>query len=178
MIKKIVILAILLLMFKLSIEDIRTRQVSKFGMYSVIFFAIVCKIVDLYNGKIFPEMELILILPGIILLLIGCVNKEVCGMGDGMALLAMGMMLSVAEYLRGIITLGRKPENTIVLTEPFVSGNHAKIYAKNNNLYVEDLNSTNGVYVNNERIQEKYKLVADDEVKIGSAIFKVLKSGR
>ena len=80
--------------------------------------------------------------------------------------------------IRGIITLGRKPENTIVLTEPCVSGNHAKIYAKNNNLYVEDLNSTNGVYVNNERIQEKYKLVADDEVKIGSAIFKVLKSGR
>ena len=80
--------------------------------------------------------------------------------------------------IRGIITLGRKPENTIVLSEPFVSGNHAKIYAKNNNLYVEDLNSTNGVYVNNERIQEKYKLVADDEVKIGSAIFKVLKSGR
>ena len=80
--------------------------------------------------------------------------------------------------IRGIITLGRKPENTIVLTEPFVSGNHAKIYAKNNNLYVEDLNSTNGVYVNNERIQEKYKLVADDEVKIGSAIVKVLKSGR
>ena len=80
--------------------------------------------------------------------------------------------------IRGIITLGRKPENTIVLTEPFVSGNHAKIYAKNNNLYVEDLNSTNGVYVNNERIQEKYKLVADDEVKIGSAIFKVLKSDR
>ena len=76
--------------------------------------------------------------------------------------------------IRGIITLGRKAENTIVLTEPFVSGNHARIYAKNNNLYVEDLNSTNGVYVNNERIEEKYKLIADDEVKIGSAIFKVL----
>ena len=80
--------------------------------------------------------------------------------------------------IRGIITLGRKAENTIVLTEPFVSGNHARIYAKNNNLYVEDLNSTNGVYVNNERIEEKYKLIADDEVKIGSAIFKVLKSGK
>ena len=80
--------------------------------------------------------------------------------------------------IRGIITLGRKAENTIVLTEPFVSGNHARIYAKNNNLYVEDLNSTNGVYVNNERIEEKYKLSADDEVKIGSAIFKVLKTGK
>ena len=80
--------------------------------------------------------------------------------------------------IRGIITLGRKAENTIVLTEPFVSGNHARIYAKNNNLYVEDLNSTNGVYVNNERIEAKYKLIADDEVKIGSANFKVLKSGK
>lgn len=80
--------------------------------------------------------------------------------------------------IRGIITLGRKAENTIVLTEPFVSSNHARIYAKNNNLYVEDLNSTNGVYVNNERIEAKYKLIADDEVKIGSAIFKVLKSGK
>ena len=45
-------------------------------------------------------------------------------------------------------------------------------------LYVEDLNSTNGVYVNNERIEAKYKLIADDEVKIGSAIFKVLKPGK
>ena len=65
--------------------------------------------------------------------------------------------------IRGIITLGRKAENTIVLTEPFVSGNHARIYAKNNNLCVEDLNSTNGVYVNNERIEAKYKLIADDK---------------
>lgn len=80
--------------------------------------------------------------------------------------------------IRGIITLGRKAENTIVLTEPFVSGNHARIYAKNNNLYVEDLNSTNGVYINGEKIEEKFKLVAGDEIKIGSAIFKVLKSGK
>ena len=62
--------------------------------------------------------------------------------------------------IRGITTLGRKPDT------------------KNNNLYVEDLNSTNGVYVNGEKIEEKFKLIADDEVKIGSAIFKVLKSGK
>ena len=66
----------------------------------------------------------------------------------------------------------------IVVSEIREIGKNSLGYAKNNNLYVEDLNSTNGVYVNTERIQEKYKLVADDEVKIGSAIFKVLKSGR
>ena len=81
-------------------------------------------------------------------------------------------------HIRGITTLGRKQENTIILTEPFVSGNHAKLYTKNNNLYVEDLNSTNGVYINGEKIEEKFKLVAGDEIKIGSAIFKVLKSGK
>ena len=80
--------------------------------------------------------------------------------------------------IRGVITLGRKTENTIILTEPFVSGNHAQIYIKNNNLYVEDLNSTNGVYVNNDKIEEKFKLIAGDEIKIGSAIFRVLKSGK
>ena len=80
--------------------------------------------------------------------------------------------------IRGIVSLGRKPDNTIILTEPFVSGNHAKIYAKNNDLYVEDLNSTNGVYVNGEKVEEKLKLVTNDEIKIGSAIFKVLRAGK
>lgn len=80
--------------------------------------------------------------------------------------------------IRGITTLGRKAENTIILTEPFVSGNHAKLYIKNNSLYIEDLNSTNGVYVNNDKINEKFKLIAGDEIKIGSAIFRVLKSGK
>ena len=80
--------------------------------------------------------------------------------------------------IRGIITLGRKPENTIVLTEPFVSGNHAKIYAKNNNLYVEDLNSTNGIYVNDEKVEGKIKLTTGDEIKIGSAIFTVLRADK
>ena len=56
--------------------------------------------------------------------------------------------------------------------------NENNTYTKNNNLYVEDLNSTNGIYVNGEKIEEKLKLIADDEIKIGSAIFKVLKSGK
>ena len=49
---------------------------------------------------------------------------------------------------------------------------------QDNNLYIQDLNSTNGVYVNEERIKDKVKLTADDEIKIGSAIFKVLKPGK
>lgn len=78
--------------------------------------------------------------------------------------------------IRGVVSLGRKAENTVVLTEPFVSGNHAKLYTKNNSLYIEDLNSTNGIFVNGDKIQDKVRLTADDDIKIGSADFKVLKS--
>ena len=77
--------------------------------------------------------------------------------------------------VRTELTIGRREDNLIVLSEPFASGYHAKLYVKNNNLYIQDLNSTNGVYVNEERIKDKVKLTAGDEIKIGSAIFKVLK---
>ena len=78
--------------------------------------------------------------------------------------------------VRREITIGRKEDNMIILSEPFVSGNHCKIYIKNNGLFVEDLNSTNGLYVNEEKVNGTLKLVPEDEIKIGSAIFKVLRS--
>lgn len=78
--------------------------------------------------------------------------------------------------IRGDITIGRSEENSIVLSEPFVSGKHAQLFIKNNDLFIEDLNSTNGVFVDDERVEGKMKLLPDDEIKIGSVIFKVLKS--
>ena len=77
--------------------------------------------------------------------------------------------------IRRELTICRKEDNMIILSEPFVSGHHCRIYIKNNNLYVEDLKSTNGVYVNEKKINEIVKVVTDDEIKIGSSIFKVLK---
>ena len=49
-----------------------------------------------------------------------------------------------------------------------------EVYAKNNTLDIEDLNSTNGIYVNDEKVEGKIKLTTGDEIKIGSAIFTVL----
>lgn len=79
--------------------------------------------------------------------------------------------------LREPITIGRKEGNTIILTDKFVSGNHAKLVVKNNEVFIEDLNSTNGIFVNDERISGYVKLRANDKVKIGNAIFKVIRSG-
>ena len=80
--------------------------------------------------------------------------------------------------IRGDVTIGRMDDNAIILSEPFVSGHHARVYAKNNTLYIEDLNSTNGIYVNDEKVEGKIKLTTGDEIKIGSAIFTVLRSDK
>lgn len=45
------------------------------------------------------------------------------------------------------ISLGRSPENVIVIPDPEVSRKHAIIYYENGKLEIEDLNSTNGTYI-------------------------------
>ena len=78
--------------------------------------------------------------------------------------------------LRGPITIGRKEGNTVQLTDQYASGNHARLAIKNNEVYIEDLNSTNGVFVNEEKIDQRSKLSPNDKIRIGSVIFKVIKA--
>lgn len=49
-------------------------------------------------------------------------------------------------------TLGRKPDNDIVLDNQAVSGHHCKFYESGGTWYVEDLNSTNGTFVNGKKV--------------------------
>ena len=48
-------------------------------------------------------------------------------------------------------TLGRKPDNDIVLDNAAVSGHHCKMYESGGGWFVEDLNSTNGTFVNGRK---------------------------
>ena len=76
--------------------------------------------------------------------------------------------------IRSDVTLGRKDDNSIVLSDQHISGNHAKIVVRSNGLFIEDLNSTNGTYLNGNRIKGRVKLTNKDEIKIGTAVFKIL----
>ena len=77
--------------------------------------------------------------------------------------------------IKSDLTIGRKDENSIVLSDQHVSGNHAKIIVRNDSLFIEDLNSTNGTYLNGNKISGKMKLTNKDEIKIGTAVFKILR---
>jgi len=62
-----------------------------------------------------------------------------------------------------VVTVGRKPDNDIVINHPTVSGHHCKIYSAGGSWFVEDLNSTNGTSVNGKRVL-KAGLRANDVV--------------
>lgn len=76
--------------------------------------------------------------------------------------------------IRGAITIGRKEDNSIVLNDQFVSSHHAKLFVRNDEFYLEDLGSTNGTYVNDNKIQGRIRLKVEDEIRLGSTIFKVI----
>jgi pSer/pThr/pTyr-binding forkhead associated (FHA) protein len=63
-------------------------------------------------------------------------------------------------------TLGRRPYNDIVIDNLAVSGEHAVLQLSGNEVYLEDLNSTNGTYVNGKAVK-KQLLQNNDTVEIG-----------
>ncbi|HEX7737429.1 MAG TPA: FHA domain-containing protein [Ktedonobacteraceae bacterium] len=65
-----------------------------------------------------------------------------------------------------VITLGRLPDNTVVLNHPQVSGHHARMDRAGNNYRITDLGSTNHVYVNARRANN-HMLKPGDEIHIG-----------
>ncbi len=77
--------------------------------------------------------------------------------------------------IRSDLTIGRNDGNSIVLNDQHVSGNHAKVVVRNDLLLIEDLDSTNGTYLNGNKISGKMKLTNKDEIKIGTAVFKILR---
>lgn len=55
--------------------------------------------------------------------------------------------------LNGIIHAGRAPGNDLCIALPFVSGSHFQLRIENGNVRAEDLDSTNGLYLNGRRIR-------------------------
>jgi len=64
------------------------------------------------------------------------------------------------------VTIGRDPGNNLEIDNLSVSGQHARIFQGPGQYAIEDLNSTNGTYVNNNRIMT-HLLEDNDEISIG-----------
>ncbi|KAK1548402.1 hypothetical protein Q3G72_012486 [Acer saccharum] len=73
----------------------------------------------------------------------------------------------------GELIIGRGAELDMVLVEDMVSRKHARLVSANGNLTLSDLGSTNGTFVNGEKIKQT-KLRVGDRVLVGTSILKLV----
>ncbi|HXB37189.1 MAG TPA: FHA domain-containing protein [Acidimicrobiales bacterium] len=72
------------------------------------------------------------------------------------------------------LTIGRSPGCGVSMPEDiYTSTLHARLFRHNEQLWVEDLGSTNGTYVNSERIAKAVRLGKGDMLQVGSTVFEV-----
>jgi len=72
------------------------------------------------------------------------------------------------------VTVGRSPGCAVSLEDDtFASSIHARVFRRNGELWLEDLGSTNGTWLNNDRVAGLERLQRGDRVKVGSTILEV-----
>ena|SRR5436190_19291833 len=74
--------------------------------------------------------------------------------------------------LFGGLTIGRSAEADVRIEDRFASGVHARVYSRGPNYYVEDMNSTNGTFLNGAQLDGEARLGDLDEVRIGETEFR------
>lgn len=74
--------------------------------------------------------------------------------------------------LFGGVSIGRSGQADVRIEDRFASQIHARIYPRSGSYYVEDMESTNGTYVNGERLEGETKLVHLDSIEIGDTEFR------
>jgi len=77
-----------------------------------------------------------------------------------------GVVIKEVQITKDKTTLGRRPYNDIVIDNLAVSGEHAVLQIVGADVFIEDLNSTNGTYINGKAIK-KQLLVNNDIIEIG-----------
>ena len=84
-----------------------------------------------------------------------------------------GVVIKDVQITKDKTTLGRRPYNDIVIDNLAVSGEHAVLHMVGADVFIEDLNSTNGTYINGKAIK-KQLLTHNDTVEIGKYKIKFL----
>ena len=77
-----------------------------------------------------------------------------------------GESVDVLNFPLGRVIIGRSPDNEIYIKSKFVSRHHAQLVSDENGCVVEDLNSTNGVFVDDRQVK-KYRLRDGDVIALG-----------
>ena len=93
---------------------------------------------------------------------------------DASLVVLKGGGLEVGQRLDlfGGLTIGRSPDSDVRIEDRFASGVHARIYSRSGGYYAEDMNSTNGTYLNDAELRGESLLNDLDVIRIGDTEFR------
>lgn len=80
-----------------------------------------------------------------------------------------GLTMTLGDQLK----IGRSADCQLILDDDYVSTRHARIYRSGDGYLVEDLGSTNGTYLNNERLSAPARFTPADTLRIGRTLLTV-----
>jgi hypothetical protein len=69
-------------------------------------------------------------------------------------------------------TLGRAESADVMVDDPFASSAHARIFSRGDFMYIEDMGSTNGTYLNGRQLRTAERLKVADVVRIGDTEYR------
>jgi pSer/pThr/pTyr-binding forkhead associated (FHA) protein len=75
--------------------------------------------------------------------------------------------------LNGELTVGRAAGCQVALEDNYVSQLHARVFTRDGTVWVEDLGSTNGTYVNDRRVSSPLAVRRGDQLKVGSTVLEL-----
>jgi hypothetical protein len=85
---------------------------------------------------------------------------------------AMGHEPGTTFEVNGGATMGRSDNAEIRVDDPFASSAHARIFARGDFMYVEDMGSTNGTYLNGRQLRSAERLKVADVIRIGDSEYR------
>ena len=85
-------------------------------------------------------------------------------------------LIKVVPLNKDRMTLGRRPYNDIVVDNLAVSGEHAALQVIGHDYFIEDLNSTNGTYINEQKVKRQI-LKNGDTIEIGKYAIRYVQDG-
>jgi hypothetical protein len=85
---------------------------------------------------------------------------------------ALGYEPGRSFSLDGELTLGRAPTSDVRVDDPFASAAHARIFQNGQFMYIEDMGSTNGTYLNGRQLATAQQLQPADTIRIGDSEYR------
>ncbi|MDO4911014.1 MAG: FHA domain-containing protein [Corynebacterium sp.] len=83
----------------------------------------------------------------------------------------MGSTLDISALEE--VTIGRSPDCTFIVRDDYASSRHARLFRRGNDWFVEDLESRNGTFVGDYRIDQPERFGPGVDIKIGSTTLRL-----